>query len=95
MGRIAIVTGGTRGIGAAISQKLQAMGMTVVANYAGNAQKAKAFEEATGIPTYQWDVGDHAACLAGCAQVEADIGPIDVLVNNAGITRDGTLLKMT
>lgn len=69
--------------------------MTVVANYAGNAQKAKAFEEATGIPTYQWDVGDHAACLAGCAQVEADIGPIDVLVNNAGITRDGTLLKMT
>ena len=95
MGRIAIVTGGTRGIGAAISQKLQAMGMTVVANFAGNAQKAKAFEEATGIPTYQWDVGDHAACLAGCAQVEADIGPIDVLVNNAGITRDGTLLKMT
>jgi len=95
MGRLAIVTGGTRGIGAAISQKLQAMGMTVVANYAGNAQKAKAFEEATGIPTYQWDVGDHAACLAGCAQVEADIGPIDVLVNNAGITRDGTLLKMT
>ncbi|MEY3985502.1 MAG: hypothetical protein RLZ59_947 [Pseudomonadota bacterium] len=95
MGRIAIVTGGTRGIGAAISQKLQAMGMTVVANYAGNAQKAKAFEEATGIRTYQWDVGDHAACLSGCAQVEAEIGPIDVLVNNAGITRDGTLLKMT
>jgi acetoacetyl-CoA reductase len=89
MGRIAIVTGGTRGIGAAISQKLQAMGMTVVANYAGNAQKAKAFEEATGIRTY------HAACLSGCAQVEAEIGPIDVLVNNAGITRDGTLLKMT
>ena len=95
MGRIAIVTGGTRGIGAAISQKLQAMGMTVVANYAGNAEKAKAFEAATGIPTYQWDVGDHAACLSGCAQVEAEIGPIDVLVNNAGITRDGTLLKMT
>lgn len=95
MGRIAIVTGGTRGIGAAISQKLQAIGMTVVANYAGNAEKAKAFEAATGIRTYQWDVGDHAACLAGCAQVEAEIGPIDVLVNNAGITRDATLLKMT
>lgn len=95
MGRIAIVTGGTRGIGAAISQKLQAMGMTVVANYAGNAEKAKAFEAATGIRTYQWDVSDHAACLAGCAQVEAEIGPIDVLVNNAGITRDATLLKMT
>ena len=95
MGRIAIVTGGTRGIGAAISQKLQAMGMTVVANYAGNAQKAKAFEAATGIRAVKWDVGDHAACLAGCAQVEAEIGPIDVLVNNAGITRDATLLKMT
>ncbi|MBU6252384.1 MAG: acetoacetyl-CoA reductase [Alphaproteobacteria bacterium] len=95
MGRIAIVTGGTRGIGAAISQKLQAMGMTVVANYAGNDEKAKAFEAATGIRAVKWDVGDHAACLAGCAQVEAEIGPIDVLVNNAGITRDATLLKMT
>lgn len=95
MGRIAIVTGGTRGIGAAISQKLQAMGMTVVANYAGNDEKAQAFEAATGIRAVKWDVGDHAACLAGCAQVEAEIGPIDVLVNNAGITRDATLLKMT
>jgi acetoacetyl-CoA reductase len=95
MGRIAIVTGGTRGIGAAISQKLQAMGMTVVANYAGNDEKAQAFEAATGIHAVKWDVGDHAACLAGCAQVEAEIGPIDVLVNNAGITRDATLLKMT
>jgi acetoacetyl-CoA reductase len=67
----------------------------VVANYAGNDEKAKAFEAATGIRAVKWDVGDHAACLAGCAQVEAEIGPIDVLVNNAGITRDATLLKMT
>jgi acetoacetyl-CoA reductase len=71
------------------------MGMTVVANYAGNAQTAQAFEAATGIRTYQWDVGDFDACQRGCAQVAADIGPIDVLVNNAGITRDATLLKMT
>ncbi|MFM7028411.1 MAG: acetoacetyl-CoA reductase [Chakrabartia sp.] len=95
MGRVAIVTGGTRGIGAAISCRLKDMGMTVVANYAGNAEKARAFESETGIRTYQWDVGDFDACQAGCAQVEAEIGPIDVLVNNAGITRDGTLLKMT
>ncbi|MEY3906884.1 MAG: acetoacetyl-CoA reductase [Pseudomonadota bacterium] len=95
MGRVAIVTGGTRGIGAAISRRLHDMGMTVVANYAGNAQTAQAFEAATGIRTYQWDVGDFDACQRGCAQVAADIGPIDVLVNNAGITRDATLLKMT
>ncbi len=95
MGRVAIVTGGTRGIGAAISSRLKDMGMTVVANYAGNAEKARAFESATGIRTYQWDVGDYDACQQGCARVEQDVGPIDVLVNNAGITRDGTLLKMT
>ena len=95
MGRVAIVTGGTRGTGAAISCRLKDMGMTVVANYAGNAEKARAFESETGIRTYQWDVGDFDACQKGCAQVEAEIGPIDVLVNNAGITRDGTLLKMT
>jgi acetoacetyl-CoA reductase len=95
MKRVAIVTGGTRGIGAAISRELHAMGMTVVANYAGNAQKAQAFEAETGIRAYQWDVGDFAACQEGCALVERDIGPVDVLVNNAGITRDGTLLKMT
>ena len=95
MKRVAIVTGGTRGIGAAISRELHAMGMTVVANYAGNAQKAHAFEADTGIRVYQWDVGDFAACQEGCARVERDIGPVDVLVNNAGITRDGTLLKMT
>jgi acetoacetyl-CoA reductase len=95
MKRVAIVTGGTRGIGAAISRELHAMGMTVVANYAGNAQKAQAFEAETGIHAFQWDVGDFAACQEGCGRVERDIGPVDVLVNNAGITRDGTLLKMT
>jgi acetoacetyl-CoA reductase len=95
MKRVAIVTGGTRGIGAAISRELHAMGMTVVANYAGNAQKAQAFEAETGIRAYQWDVGDFAACQDGCARVAQEIGPVDVLVNNAGITRDGTLLKMT
>ena len=95
MKRVAIVTGGTRGIGAAISRELHAMGMTVVANYAGNAQKAQAFEAETGIRAYQWDVGDFAACQEGCGRVEREIGPVDVLVNNAGITRDGTLLKMT
>lgn len=95
MKRVAIVTGGTRGIGAAISRELHAMGMTVVANYAGNAQKAQAFEAETGIRAFQWDVGDFAACQEGCALVEREIGPVDVLVNNAGITRDGTLLKMT
>ncbi|MFM8542281.1 MAG: acetoacetyl-CoA reductase [Chakrabartia sp.] len=95
MKRVAIVTGGTRGIGAAIRRELHAMGMTVVANYAGNAQKAQAFEAETGIRAFQWDVGDFAACQDGCALVEREIGPVDVLVNNAGITRDGTLLKMT
>ncbi len=95
MKRIAIVTGGTRGIGAAICNELKAAGMTVVANYAGNEAAAKAFSDTTGIPAYKWDVGDYEACQAGCAQVELEVGPLDVLVNNAGITRDGTLLKMT
>ena len=95
MARVAIVTGGTRGIGQAVSLGLQAHGFTVVANYAGNEEKAKAFTAATGIPAYKWDVGDHQACLDGCARVEAEIGPIDVVVNNAGITRDGTLHKMS
>ena len=95
MARIAIVTGGTRGIGEAISLRLQKVGVTVVANFGGDAAKAAAFTIATGIKTYQWDVGDHQACLDGCAQVAAEVGPIDILVNNAGITRDGTLLKMT
>ena len=95
MGRVAIVTGGTRGIGKAVSLGLQAHGFTVVANYAGNEAKAKAFTDETGIPAYRWDVGDHQACLDGCAKVAAEIGPIDVVVNNAGITRDGTLHKMS
>jgi acetoacetyl-CoA reductase len=95
MARIAIVTGGTRGIGQAVSLALQEKGMTVVANYGGDDAKAQAFTAATGIKAYKWDVGDHAACLEGCARVEAEIGPVDVLVNNAGITRDGTLMKMT
>ncbi|MBB4860002.1 acetoacetyl-CoA reductase [Novosphingobium chloroacetimidivorans] len=95
MARVAIVTGGTRGIGAAISLALKDRGHTVVANYAGNDEKAKAFTEETGIPVYKWDVGDHEACLAGCKQVEAEVGPIDIVVNNAGITRDGTLHRMS
>ncbi len=95
MARVAIVTGGTRGIGRAICEALKADGMTVVANYAGNEEKARAFSDETGIPAYKWDVGDHEATQAGCKQVEQEIGPIDVLVNNAGITRDGTMHKMT
>ena len=95
MSRVALVTGGTRGIGAAICQKLKADGFTVVANYGGNDEKAKAFSEATGIPAYKWDVSDYDACQAGVARIEAEIGPVDVLVNNAGITRDGTLQKMS
>jgi acetoacetyl-CoA reductase len=95
MSRVAVVTGGTRGIGEAISIMLRDMGMTVAANYGGNDQKAAAFTEATGIRSYRWDVGDHEACLAGCAKVAAELGPIDVVVNNAGITRDGVLAKMS
>ena len=95
MARVAIVTGGTRGIGEAISRALQANGFTVAANYGGNAERAKAFTDATGIASYQWDVGDHQACIDGCAQVEADLGPIGVVVNNAGITRDSVLHKMS
>ena len=95
MGRVAIVTGGTRGIGKAISLALKAQGCSVVANYAGNEEKAKAFTAATGIPAYRWDVGDHEATLEGCARVAADIGPVDIVVNNAGITRDGVLHKMS
>jgi acetoacetyl-CoA reductase len=95
MARVAIVTGGSRGIGEAISLALKDMGITVVANYAGNDAKAAAFSTRTGIKTYKWDVGDHAACLEGCARVAAEVGPVDIVVNNAGITRDGTLAKMT
>ena len=95
MTRIAIVTGGTRGIGEAISLALQEMGMTVAANYAGNDEKAQAFTARTGIKAYKWDVGDYDACQDGANQVLQDLGPVDVLVNNAGITRDGTIMKMT
>ena len=95
MARIAIVTGGTRGIGEAISLALKDMGMTVAANYAGNDEKAQAVSKEHGIAVYKWDVGDHQACIDGCARVEAELGPIDVVVNNAGITRDGVLARMS
>lgn len=95
MTRVAIVTGGTRGIGEAISLALEDLGLTVAANYAGNDAAAADFTERTGIKAYKWDVSDHEACLSGVAQVAAELGPVDVLVNNAGITRDGTILKMT
>jgi acetoacetyl-CoA reductase len=95
MARVAIVTGGTRGIGEAISLALKAQGLTVAANYAGNDEKAKAFTERTGIAAYKWDVSDFEACQAGCKRVADELGPVDVVVNNAGITRDGTILKMT
>ncbi|MBN9506775.1 MAG: acetoacetyl-CoA reductase [Altererythrobacter sp.] len=95
MARVAVVTGGTRGIGRAICEALKAQGLTVAANYAGNEDKANAFARETGIAAYKWDVGDHEATVAGCARVAEELGPIDVLVNNAGITRDGTLLKMS
>lgn len=95
MARVAIVTGGTRGIGEAICQRLQRQGHTVIANYAGNDAAAKKFSDETGVPARKWDVGDHEACLEGCAAVEAEFGPIDIVINNAGITRDGTLHKMS
>ena len=95
MSRVALVTGGTRGIGEAICLKLKDAGYQVVANYGGNDDAAKKFSEATGIPTYRFDVGDFAACQAAVEQIQGDIGPIEVLVNNAGITRDGTMHKMS
>lgn len=95
MQRVAVVTGGTRGIGEAISLALRDADVTVAANYAGNEEKAAAFSSATGIATYRWDVGDYDACQEGCARIAADLGPIDILVNNAGITRDGTLQRMS
>ena len=95
MARIALVTGGTRGIGAAISKALKAAGYTVAANYAGNDEAAAAFKAETGIPVYKWSVADYDACVAGTAQVEADLGPVEVLVNNAGITRDAPFHRIT
>src|SRR5579884_3173509 len=94
MARVAIVTGGTRGIGEAISIALRDMGMQVAANYAGNDERAREFSNRTGIATYKWDVADFDACQDGVRKVEADIGPVDVLVNNAGITRDTTMKRM-
>ena len=95
MARVALVTGGTRGIGAAISRALKDAGYTVAANYAGNDAAARAFTAETGIPTFKWSVADYDACAAGVAQVEEALGPIEVLVNNAGITRDAPFHKMT
>ena len=95
MARIALVTGGTRGIGKAISLALKAAGRSVVANYGGNDDAANKFKAETGIPVYKFDVADFAACKAGIATIEKDVGPIDILVNNAGITRDTTLHKMS
>lgn len=95
MQRVALVTGGSRGIGEGISLALQAMGAKVAANFAGNEERAKAFTEKTGIPTFKWDVGDDGECADGVRRVEAEVGPIDILVNNAGITRDAGFLKMT
>ena len=95
MARVALVTGGSRGIGEAISKALKADGFEVAATYAGNDEKAAAFTEATGIKTYKWNVGDYAASKAGIEQIEADIGPIDTVVANAGITRDAPFHRMT
>ncbi len=95
MGRVALVTGGSRGIGEAISKDLQAKGYTVAATYAGNDEAAAKFTDETGIKTYKWNVGDYESSAAGIAQVEADLGPIEVVVANAGITRDAPFHKMT
>ncbi|KAB2882788.1 MAG: acetoacetyl-CoA reductase [Albidovulum sp.] len=95
MARVALVTGGSRGIGAAISAALKGAGYKVAANYAGNDEAAAAFTKETGIPTYKWNVADYAASTKGIAQVEADLGPIDVVVANAGITRDAPFHKMS
>jgi acetoacetyl-CoA reductase len=95
MARVALVTGGSRGIGAAISKALKDAGCKVAASYAGNDEAAKKFKGETGIPVYKWDVGDYDACADGVKKVEAEVGPIDILVNNAGITRDGFFHRMT
>src|SRR3954467_421174 len=95
MARVALVTGGTRGIGAAISKALKAAGYKVGASYAGNDAAAEKFKAETGIPVYRWDVSSFEACAAGAKRVEADLGPIEILVNNAGITRDSAFHKMT
>jgi acetoacetyl-CoA reductase len=95
MARVALVTGGTRGIGAAITRTLKGAGYQVAANYGGNDEAAQKFKSETGIPVYKFDVSDAAACEAGVRTVESELGPVDVLVNNAGITRDGMFHRMT
>ena len=95
MARVAVVTGGTRGIGAAISKALKAAGYKVAASYAGNDEAANKFKAETGIAVYKWDVASYDACTAGLKQVETDLGPVEVLVNNAGITRDAPFHRMT
>ncbi len=95
MGRVALVTGGSRGIGEAISKRLKSEGFTVAATYAGNDEAAAKFTAETGIKTYKWNVADYESSAAGIAQVEADLGPIEVVVANAGITRDAPFHKMT
>ncbi|NHA13909.1 acetoacetyl-CoA reductase [Thioalkalivibrio sp. XN279] len=94
-GRVAVVTGGTRGIGGAISEALAQAGYTVAANYVGSTDRAKSFQERTGIMTVRFDVGDFEASREGVKRIEQELGPVEVLVNNAGITRDGTLHKMS
>jgi acetoacetyl-CoA reductase len=94
-GRVAVVTGGTRGIGGAISEALAGAGYKVAANFGGNVERAKEFEERTGIPVFKFDVGDFEAVKAGIDTITDKLGPVEVLVNNAGITRDGTLHKMS
>ena len=95
MARVAVVTGGTRGIGAAISKALKAAGCKVAANYGGNDAAAEKFKAETGIPVYKWDVSSYDACVAGLKKVEADLGPVEIVVNNAGITRDTVFHRMT
>jgi acetoacetyl-CoA reductase len=95
MARVALVTGGTRGIGGAISVALKQAGYNVAANYAGNDEAAKKFQDQNGIPVFKWSVADYDACAAGIKQVEGQLGPVEVLVNNAGITRDAMFHRMT
>jgi acetoacetyl-CoA reductase len=94
MARVALVTGGTRGIGAAIAKALQAAGYKVAANYGGNDEAAQKFKAETGIPVFKWDVSSFEGCAEGVKQVEAAVGPVEVLINNAGITRDTMLHRM-
>src|SRR5881275_1046226 len=94
MARTAVVTGGSRGIGAAISKALKQAGYNVAANYGGNDEAAAKFKQETGIPVYKWDVSSYEACVEGLKEVESEVGPVDILVNNAGITRDTMFHRM-